>query len=152
MPLRRPTNARLRSNLHYWRGLNAHASRLDRMKAREDMLAALGLTHLPGEEDPGKKRKKPRAITFRHVIRRCPGVRVVRNHYVSQRVCGRRMMVTLSGGRPASRCPECRVLKVFWQQFHKKDPIPVIEMLVTLMRKGLIGREQYKRVTRAKEE
>lgn len=131
--MRRPS-ARVRAEDGYFAGLKGPEVR----ETKKALLLKLGLV-----EPAIPPRKLPRKRILRRVIRRCKGVSVPRIGY--SHACKRKILITLSGGRPTVRCPECRVLKVYWQRFYRADPVPVILILQSLLRRGLIGRETYVR-------
>jgi hypothetical protein len=114
--------------------------------ARKRLLASLSLEPLPANHCP----PKPRVHITRRVIRRCKGVVVRRAGYEHR--CDRKILISLSGGRPTVRCPECRILKIYWSYLHHADPIPVILTLQSLASRGLIGREQYRRLQEQRKE
>lgn len=138
---RRKPSARLRAEAAHLGGLRGAAT--NAANRRNQLLARLALEPLaPGEFPP--KPKKIKAKITRRVIRRCKGVVVRRAGYEHR--CNRKILISLTGGRPTVRCPDCRILKIYWLYLHHTDPIPVILTLESLASRGLIGREQYRRL------
>lgn len=139
---RRKPSARVTAEASHLGGLRGAATR-----ARQRLLASLSLEPIPADDCP---KPKPRMQITRRVIRRCKGVVVRRAGY--EHKCNRKILIALAGGRPTVRCPDCRILKIYWMYLHHADPIPVILTLQSLASRGLIGREQYRRLQEQRKE